>query len=173
MSDPYNTPSWTLAINRHRFGTFSWSGQAPQYDQLGPPGEIVYWRYFDGKPLTGEGKATIDTLLHYDDQGYLDGILNTFPYGARNNDGSKLDDPGAVAITIRPDVDTPTGGVRGLLVTEALRRWPTITVESEAVLDPGVIRLVSDGTVTVPEPGIHSVPLDGNRRISRTSDLNG
>ena len=80
--DPYDQPEVTIERNRARFGTFSWQGQAPQYDQLGPPGEIVYRRYFDGRPLIGEGKATIDTLLHYDERGHLDGILNTYPYGA-------------------------------------------------------------------------------------------
>jgi hypothetical protein len=166
--DPYGLPEVIIEHNRARFGVFSWQGQAPQYDQLGPPGEIVYRRYFDGRPLDGKGKAIIDTLLHYDDRGYLDGILNTYPFGAANADGSKLDDPGDVTLTLRPDVDTPGGGVRALLVADALRRWPDITVEVEVEVELDRTILATgplDGTVIVPEPGIHGVPVDGNRRI--------
>jgi hypothetical protein len=182
--DGYNQPELTLQRNRLRYGTFSWMGQAPQYDQLGEPNELRYQRFYDGTPLVGNAeKAVIDTLLHYDEWGNLDGILNTFPLGARNADGSKLDDPGNSAIMIRPDQDTPDGGVRELLENEALRRWPDIAI------DPPVIEVA----VRNRRPRFGSVPStddeiadwvaqqnvevdtgeDGNRRFSATRDLKG
>jgi hypothetical protein len=95
MSKDDGLPDIVIEHNWSRYGVFSWQGQAPQYDQLGPPGEIVYRRYFDGKALDSNAKATIDTPLHYYDDGHLDGIVNTFPFGKRGGKVNRAAEPSA------------------------------------------------------------------------------
>lgn len=159
MSTDDGLPEVTLKRNRANFGTYSWQGQAPQYDQLGEPGEIRYQRFFDGWALTAPGKATIDTLLHYDEDGNLDGILNTYPYGARENDGRKLDDPGEVCLTIRPDHDMDV--IRPLM-DEAQRRWG-VTIGFSS----GVRLAIGDSTAHTTVGAL----TDGNRRQARLPKL--
>lgn len=151
MSDP----RITIEANRRRFGTFSWQGQSPQYDQLGPAGGIVYRRF-------KEGPAYVDTLLHYDEAGNLDGILNTYPTGGVGPTGVVLERPGDVNIFTRPDVEShrvATARVAGALMAEAERRWkvkgetPTRWVDGDTTVDPGSVGGSLGG-------------IDGNRRIS-------
>jgi len=97
---------------REQHGTYSWEGQRWQYDQLGPPGEIVYHRFsIESTP--------IDTLLHYDERGTLDGILNTYPQG--HFDGIWTEQSGNVNTFERPGLG---GKVADQLMAEAARRWP-------------------------------------------------
>lgn len=155
-------PEYTITRNRWRFGTFSWQGQAPQYDQLGEPGEIVYRRYSAGGSVTSTlGSLTwIDTLLYYDEQGYLAGILNYYPFGAVEHDGVELEKPGNVNMFVRPDVDDDKMVSRAMF-TESQRRW---NVRAETPIRATV------GTDTFTTTG--GAFLDGNQRIVRLSDLN-
>ena len=145
-------PRLLIASNRMKFGVFSWQGQCPQYDQLGDPGEIVYRRYFDNA-------IPIDTLLYYDKQGFLAGILNTYPVGAIVSGGKMLEKPGNVNMFVRPDVDDDLAVTRALLA-ESKRRW---NLGSETPLRLAI------GTDTAYTTA--GAVIDGNRRMLRLSDL--
>lgn len=157
MSDP----DYLIQSLRGRFGTFSWQGQALQYDQLGAPDEIVYRRFTDDFVNSTVGRDTVtDTLLYYDEQGHLAGILNHYPYGAVEHDGTVLEKPHNVNLFIRPDVDGSGNMVAKRLFDESQRRW---NVNAETPMRIAV------GTDTV-----HTMAgafIDGNRRIARLSDL--
>lgn len=157
-------PNYTIASNRWRFGTFSWQGQAPQYDQLGQPGEIVYRRYVEDIANSSVMMGTpVDTLLYYDEHGHLAAILNHYPAGAIEKDGNQLEAPGNVNTIIRPDAPE----TREVLIAEARRRWPTCNDEIVIGMGPNALR----GTVTIPV-SLGGGIQDGNRRISHTSALN-
>lgn len=155
-----NDPEAIIRHNRMKFGTFSWQGQAPQYDQLGSPGEIVYRRFTDDWVGSTVGPGTvIDTLLHYDEQGYLEGILNYYPHGAVERDGRVLDAPGGVNITLRPDAGP---SVSRTLLAEARRRW---NVVGETPL------MFCAGANPASSTTVGRLLEDGNRRIARPSAL--
>lgn len=177
MSDEYanhydDQPRATIESNRMRFGMFSWEGQAPQYDQLGEPGSVVYRRYT-------EGQATwVDVLLHYDHQGRLDGIFNTYPFGAASHGGEVLEKAGSSNAFIRPDVADPDALYQSLLA-EGRRRWPLIrgdvdhevrsAISAPAINHPDlsqrdVLRRTRPIEAIAPTRGDG---IDGNRRISR------
>jgi hypothetical protein len=123
-----DNPDYTIERLRDRFGTFSWQGQALQYDQLGPSGEIVYRRYVEDNPRsTVEQGTLIDTLLFYDEQGVLAGILNHYPYGAIEKNGNELEKPHSANTFARPGTDEDA--INAALVAEAKRRWPTVRGE--------------------------------------------
>lgn len=123
-----NDPAHLIAYNRSRYGTYSWKGQALQYDQRGPAGEIVYQRFGEGKLFSDGpgpiGMVLIDTLLSYDERGLLAGILNYYPQDIFNPDGTQLEKAGNVCLTLRPDheLGCSTWVATGL-VDEAERRW--------------------------------------------------
>jgi hypothetical protein len=160
MARPSTDPDIIIQSNRDRFGTFSWQGQALQYDQLGEPDSIVYRRYMEAKAFAekGGGPATIDTLLYYDEFGVLAGILNTYPYGAV---GSRwIEEPGNVNTFTRPGANRGIGvpgAVHDRLMADARRRWPNIAEEKPDDMIEG-------------RTGWR-ISEDGNRRFSRTTHL--
>ena len=154
-----DTPHF-IRWNRFKYGTFSWMGQAPQYDQFGEPG-ITYRRFVDDWATSTVGDNTIiDTLLYYDASGGLTGILNTYPYGAIERDGRVLDGPGNVSITLHPQAEPR---VKQELIAEAQRRWPKIDCNTEVQYCLG-----ASGVTTTTVGAL----IDGNRRIARLSARN-
>lgn len=141
-------PRATIEYMRMRYGVFSWQGQALQYDQVGPPGEIVFRVFIDNG-------VAINTLLYYDPEvKLLAGILNHYPRGAQRWDGAWLERPGNVNVFVHPDADD-SEAVYAKLMAEATRRWPDLIAPVQ-------------WEVPAPVGGY----LDGNRRIWRSSTLN-
>jgi hypothetical protein len=134
-------PDAIIRTFRSRYGTYSWQGQALQYDQFGPPNEIVYRRFMADEP--------VDTLLYYDEQGILAGVLNTYPEG--HFDGQWIEQPGNVNTFVRPVL---AEGVHKLLLTEAKRRWK-----------------VAGETIAFWERSYHGIP-DTHHRMIHPSALN-
>lgn len=158
--DYEGVPRLTVENNRMRYGMFSWQGQAMQYDQLGPPNEIVYRRYH-------EGQATfVDCLLHYDKAGKLDGILNTYPFGAQSPDGMVTEHPGSVNAFIRPDV-ADQDGLYKLMLTDARRRWPDIGEDVDFEKQRSTEVRFGPGT------GMHKDDLDARDALRRTVRMAG
>jgi hypothetical protein len=153
-------PDYVIARLRQRHGTYSWQGQALQYDQFGPPGEIVYRRFF------GDQGLPVDTLLAYDDEGDLAGVFNFYPQGGPMDiDGTVLEQPGNANSFIRPDLEErEPGKLYEQLRAEAHRRgWPVAE-------DNKTQFVTADGTPAGEyRPGQPSPNggIDGNRRISR------
>lgn len=164
---PDGLPRHTIEANRRRFGTFSWQGQAPQYDQLGPKGEIVYRQFFDnGVP--------INTLLAYDPQwGQLIGFLNHYPYEVVDGAGQNLQRAQSVNMFLHPDLSNQDRkALFKVLMDDAKRRWPERGEADEADLvpsiqsneidvDPSLLR--TQGLLMDPS----RTPMDGNHRVTR------
>lgn len=146
MSDD---PRITIDLNRLRFGTYSWQGQAPQYDQLGPPNEIVY-RIFE--------KGYVNALLSYDENGQLVGILNHYPHDVVSG-GTVLEKAGNVNTFVRPDA---TPAVHQRLLRECMRRWH-VTEDTEVEFCVGA---------SGQRWSVRDLLEDGNRRITRLRSLN-
>lgn len=136
MSEPW---TWIKA-QRERYGTFSFEGQKWHYDQMGPPGEIVYRQYYDDGSAEPRGWGTqthIDCLLYYGVGGRLVGILNHYPHGAWDKEtGKQIERPGNVNLTL-PEGDPH--GARPKLLAEGKRRWNRGETpwEPHAALDGG------------------------------------
>lgn len=165
MSD-YNLPRTTIEHNRRKYGVFSWQGQAPQYDQLGPKGEIVYRQFV-------EYGNVINTLLAYDPEyGYLSGILNHYPYEVVDTQhrgdqlkGDVLQTAGSVNIFAHPGVSN-SRTLRDQLLAEAKRHWPNLKEPDD---DP----LWGKNTVEELKWAMNKQAfIDGNRRMFRLSDQN-
>lgn len=162
---PDGLPRTTIEMNRRRFGTFSWQGQAPQYDQLGPKGEIVYRQYFDGG-------YPINTLLYYDNtHGQLIGFLNHYPYEvAQQGPGDPLQTAQSANVFLHPDLTgTEADRLFKKLVAEGKRRWPQMVEPDMNPLNNtefSIKKPVFDqGHNTGLQAG--SPLMDGNRRASR------
>lgn len=119
---------------------YSWDSQVRQYAKYGQAG-IGFEQHmvncttgeevFDIAPvLAGPDITVIDCLLHRDADGRLDGILNH--YDGKN----PLEDKDAVNVWVRPD--SQRQGIATLLVQEARRRWPTVTLEKQRYTPEGV-----------------------------------
>lgn len=91
-----------------------WESQARQYEQSGPPG-ITYFRgdLTDMEPI---GKVYVDCLLHYGEDGTLDGILNHYPM-----DLPPFEKAGAFNVWVRED--RRRTGIARRLFAEGCRRW--------------------------------------------------
>ncbi len=140
--DDWDLPEATIQNMRDRYGTFSWQGQALQYPQRNDPNTMDYRRYTGNAP-----QDQIDALLHYDAEGWLDGVLTYFPLGS-----SLGDSPHEFTLTLRPGAES----VSRFLYAEAKRRWPHIREHDNQLLD----------NVIVGRGGI-----DGNRRTPRLPNL--
>lgn len=153
---------------REQHGMFSWEGQRLQYDQLGPPGEIVYQRYEDG--------SAVDVLLYYSPpdpkgRGRLIGILNHYPDGASNiASGEMLEPVGSCNVFIHPTFNQDDS-VLQVLWTEARRRWNVRKDVGPAELQVGRIK---EGKLATSAPMSFDVDIelspsdmDGNRRLRR------
>jgi hypothetical protein len=125
-------PKITIAMARARYGVFSWQGQAPQYDQMGPAGGVVHHRYYDG---TWPDLRVADTLLFYGDRGHLTGILNYYPQDCYERDGTLLEKAGNVNLFVRPDIDHDH--LAPVMIAEARTRWPDIQGETPVALTIG------------------------------------
>ena len=119
---------------------YSWASQEAQYAKYGPAG-INFEQHmvscttgeevFDILPiLAGPDITVIDCLLHRDEHGRLDGILNH--YDGKN----PLEDQHALNVWVRPD--SRRQGIASLLVQEAKRRWPQVTLEQQRYTPDGV-----------------------------------
>jgi len=111
-----DVPRYTLNDKRTRYGMYTWEGQSLQYDQLGPPTEIIYRRFIEGMG----NLVTIETLLYYDERGRLAGIANYYPETVVDVDGNVVEKPGNLNLFIRPDQEV---AAMAALTTETKRRW--------------------------------------------------
>lgn len=149
MADHSSDPDLIIEAQRQRFGTYSWQGQTLQYDQIGEPDSIVYRRFTEALAADRSGPAIIDTLLYYDEEGKLAGILNTYPLGAVGD--RYIEEPGNINTFIRPGMPE---AVHDRLIADANKRWTGL---AEVDLAEGARAFGGE---------------DGNRRFSRMPDLN-
>lgn len=157
-------PEITIQNARRTHGMFSWEGQALQYDQRNDPNTIVYQRFNDGQT------TWVDCLLHYNDKGLLDGILNTYPYGTWDTEtGLQTEIPGATNTFVRPGAPA---SVRQALVAEAKRRWPNSLDERQPEFESAPTKQRPELSPTLDETieGIERAisnrsGIDGNRRV--------
>ena len=101
-----------LTVSIPQEAMYSWDSQAVQYAEVGKefgtPFSIVLF-----VPV---GPDIIHCLLHYDETGKLDGILNHYP-----NDIPPWEDAGNFNVWVRPD--SFRAGIGKALVAEADRLW--------------------------------------------------
>lgn len=86
-----------------------WTEQTAQYPEKGPPGIS----YFKGDMGGGE---YVDCLLHRDEDGYLNGVLNHYPF-----DFPPHEQKGNVNVMV--PTDARNQGIGTALIAEADRRW--------------------------------------------------
>ena len=147
-------PQYVMARLRAQFGLYSWEGQALQYPQRGEPGEMVYQRYAEDNPESSVQLGTwIDCLFYYDEEGYLTGVLNHYPYGAFDkHTGQEIDKPNTSSTFVRPGETAEE--VRAILTKEAVKRWGPEAAEQSPWPRPDIVLS-------------NSRNLDGNRRQGR------
>jgi len=139
VAELYDMPRYVLHDKRSRYGMYTWEGQALQYDQLGPPGEIIYRRFVEQMATP----ITIETLLCYDNTGRLTGIANYYPEPVFEHTGRQIEKPGNLNLFIRPDEGSKT--VVAALTAETQRRW-NVSEETPMQLTVGMeTRRVSVG----------------------------
>lgn len=90
---------------------FTWDSQVVQYPHRGDPGVS----YFAGELSDGR---VVDCLLHRDDKGILQGILNYYREGV---DWGPDEKPGNVNLWVKPGRERR--GIGTELVQDAVRRW--------------------------------------------------
>lgn len=122
-------------------GAFSWASQAEQYQKFGQPGLSYEAHYVSmvtqdevfpvHDELDDDPTVTkIDCLLHRDEGGLLDGILNH--YDGKN----PLEQRDAINVWVRPD--SQRRGIATDMVREAKRRWPGIEYQKQRYTEVGL-----------------------------------
>lgn len=119
---------------------YSWESQAAQYAPKGQPGlslerhmvSMTTGKEVFGIPpeLAGGDVTVIDCLLHRDDRGDLDAILNHYdgknPLEAKDN----------VNVWVRPD--SRQRGLGTAMVQAAMERWPGVKLERQRYTRDGL-----------------------------------
>lgn len=105
-------------------GVYAWRSQAHQYPNKGPLGI----GYFAGETEFG----VVHCLLYRDPKGDLVGILN---YYDENMAPNPHEQPGNFNVWVRPD--RQRRGIATALLTEAKRRWPSLTLDQQRFTESG------------------------------------
>jgi hypothetical protein len=121
---------------------YTWESQAEQYAQTGPPGRRLEYHWVDLEsgdevfPAASAlgpdvaGATRIDCLLHRDEDGLLDGILNH--YDGRN----PVEGKDAINVWVR--ADRQRQGIATGLVRHAMSLWPGITYDKQRYTTDGI-----------------------------------